>query len=105
MNEYGFFGSKNRDRTYSSDDFSAFFSDIFTDGILGNSTSNLQVIANNSLSLTVKSGTAYIDGRFFRPVANKTVTLKESDATYARYDLVVLRCDYINRKIYLNVII
>lgn len=104
MNEYGFFGSKNKDRTYSSDDFSAFFSDIFTDGILGNSTSNLQVVANGNLSLTVKSGTAYIGGRFFRPIVDKTVTLDDSDATYARYDLIVLRCDYVNREIYLDVI-
>ena len=104
MNEYGFFGSKNKDRTYSSDDFSAFFSDIFTDGVLGNSTSNLQVVANGNLSLTVKSGTAYIGGRFFRPIVDKTVTLDDSDATYARYDLIVLRCDYVNREIYLDVI-
>ena len=104
MNEFGFFGSKNGDRTYNSDDFSAYFSDIFTNGILGDSAGNLQVVSASGMDLTVKRGIAYINGRFFRPTTDKTITVNDSDTEFPRIDLIVLRCDFINREIYLDTV-
>ena len=100
-NEYGFFASKDGDRKYGAADLCAYFSDIFTDGVLGGSTSELRVYPNNKMVLNVSAGTAYIKGRFYRPQTVKTITLSDSDDTNARYDLIVIRLDYTKRSVYL----
>lgn len=100
-NEYGFFASKDGDRKYGAADLCAYFSDIFTDGVLGGSTSELRVYTNNKMVLNVSAGTAYIKGRFYRPQTVKTITLSDSDDTNARYDLIVIRLDYTKRSVYL----
>lgn len=100
-NEYGFFASKDGDRKYGAADLCAYFSDIFTDGVLGGSTSELRVYPNNKMVLNVNAGTAYIKGRFYRPQTVKTITLSDSDDTNARYDLIVIRLDYTKRSVYL----
>lgn len=102
-NEYGFFAAKNHDRRYSADDFSAFFSDFFTDGVLGNNTENLMVRASEDMKLTVSGGTAYIKGRWFRRADSTEVTISDSDTLYERYDAVVLRCDYNERSVYIRI--
>ena len=100
-NEYGFFASKDDDRKYGAADLCAYFSDIFTDGVLGGNASELHVYPNNKMVLNVSAGTAYIKGRFYRPQTVKTITLSDSDDTNARYDLIVIRLDYTKRSVYL----
>ena len=100
-NEYGFFASKDGDRKYGAADLCAYFSDIFTDGVLGGNASELRVYPNNKMVLNVSAGTAYIKGRFYRPQTVKTITLSDSDDTNARYDLIVIRLDYTKRSVYL----
>ncbi len=101
-NEYGFFASKDGDRKYGAADLCAYFSDIFTDGVLGGNASELRVYPNNKMVLNVSAGTAYIKGRFYRPQTVKTITLSDSDDTNARYDLIVIRLDYTKRSVYLT---
>ncbi len=101
---YGFFGSKNGDRKYSAEDFSAFFRDFFTNGIVASDTSYLQVRAQNEFDLTIKKGVCYIDGKFFRPSSDLTVVIPESDTVNDRIDIVIIRCDYATRTIYPAVI-
>ena len=60
-NEYGFFASKEHDRRYSADDFSAFFGDFFTNGVLGSDTNSLKVSAAGDMNISIASGTAYIN--------------------------------------------
>ena len=104
VNETGMFNSESGDRTYNAEDFTGFFADFFTNGILADSTSYLQVAANSGLKLWVLKGKAYINGGFFKPRTSKEITLPDSDLTYPRYDIVVLRWDKIARDIYLDVI-
>lgn len=101
---YGFFGSKNGDRKYSAEDFAAFFRDFFTNGIVAKDTSYLQVRAKSEFELTIKKGTCYIDGKFFRPSSDLTVVIPESDTVNDRIDLVVIRCDHAARTVYPAVI-
>ncbi|MGN1135181.1 MAG: H-type lectin domain-containing protein [Oscillospiraceae bacterium] len=99
-NEYGFFASKNHDRLYSADDFSAFFGDFFTDGVLGSDTNTLMVSAAGDMAVSVAAGTAYIKGRWYRRQSPQLLTLADSDTEYDRIDAVVIRCDYVERMVY-----
>lgn len=104
VNETGIFNSESGDRTYNAEDFTGFYADFFTNGIVADNTSYLQVTANNGMNLYVLKGKAYINGGFFKPKTSKGITLPDSDTTYPRYDIVVLRWDKIARDIYLDVI-
>ncbi|MGN1304622.1 MAG: hypothetical protein ACI4YB_06270 [Oscillospiraceae bacterium] len=99
-NEYGFFASKDHDRRYSADDFSAFFGDFFTNGVLGTNTSALKVSAAGDMDISVASGTAYINGRWYRKQSAQVLTVGASDTLYGRIDAAVIRCDLEKRMIY-----
>jgi hypothetical protein len=104
VNETGMFNSESGDRTYNAEDFTGFYADFFTNGIVADNTNYLQVTANNDMNLYVLKGKAYINGCFFKPKTSKEITLPDSDTTYPRYDIVVLRWDKIARDVYLDVI-
>ena len=97
---FGFFP----DVPYGPEDFTEYFTGFYTNGIHAEDTSYFQVLENSGMTLTVKRGTAYVDGHFFKPPTDLTVRLAESDVEYPRIDLVVIRCDYINENVRLEVI-
>ena len=97
---FGFFP----DVPYGPEDFTEYFTDFYTNGIHAEDTSYFQVVENSGMTLTVKRGTAYVDGHFFKPPTDLTVRLAESDVEYPRIDLVVIRCDYISENVRLEVI-
>lgn len=97
---FGFFP----DVPYGPEDFTGYFTDFYTNGIHAEDTSYFQVLENSGMTLTVKRGTAYVDGHFLKPPTDLTVRLAESDVEYPRIDLVVIRCDYINENVRLEVI-
>lgn len=99
-NEYGFFASKEHDRRYSADDFSAFFGDFFTNGVLGSDTSALMISAAGNMDISIAAGTAYINGRWYRKASAQVLTLGDSDTVYGRVDAVVIRCDFEKRMVY-----
>ena len=97
---FGFFP----DVPYSPEDFTGYFTDFYANGIHAEDTSYFQVLENSGMALTVKRGTAYIAGHFFKPPTDLTVSLAESDVEYPRIDLIVIRCDYVNENVRLEVI-
>ena len=99
-NEYGFFASKEHDRRYSADDFSAFFGDFFTNGVLGADTNSLKASAVGDMNISIASGTAYINGHWYRKESSQVLSLSGSDKTYDRVDAVVIRCDLEKRMVY-----
>lgn len=99
-NEYGFFASKEHDRRYSADDFSAFFGDFFTNGVLGSDTNSLKVSAVGDMNISIASGTAYINGHWFRRKSAQVLALADSDKVYGRIDAAVIRCDLEKRMVY-----
>lgn len=99
-NEYGFFP----DVAYGPDDFTAYFRDFYTNGIKAEDTSYFQVAAQSGMELTVKKGIAYIDGHFFRPSADLSVMLAESDTEFDRIDLIEIKCDYTANSVYVDVV-
>ena len=103
-NEYGFFASKEHDRRYSADDFSAFFNDFFTNGVLGSDTNSLMVSAVGDMNISIAAGTAYINGHWYRKSSAQVLSLGDSDTVYGRKDAVVIRCDLEKRMVYPYVI-
>ena len=103
-NEYGFFASKEHDRRYSADDFSAFFNDFFTNGVLGSDTNSLMVSAVGDMNISIAAGTAYINGHWYRKSSAQVLSLGDSDTMYGRTDAVVIRCDLEKRMVYPYVI-
>lgn len=99
-NEYGFFASKEHDRRYSADDFSTFFGDFFTNGVLGSDTAALMVSAAGNMDISIAAGTAYINGRWYRKASAQVLTVGDSDTVYGRVDAVVIRCDLEKRMVY-----
>ena len=99
-NECGFFP----DVAYGPDDFTSYFRDFYTNGIKAEDTSYFAVVEKSGMTLTVKKGIAYIDGHFYRPFDDVTITLVESDTKFARIDLVEIKCDYVTNKLYVDVI-
>ena len=98
--EFGYFP----DEAYGPDDFTNYFRDFYSNGIMADGTSYFAVTEKNGMSLAVKKGIAYIDGHFYRPFDDVTITLSESDTEFARIDLVEIKCDYVTNKLYVDVI-
>lgn len=99
-NTSGFFSDVN----YGPDDFTSYFRDFYTDGVMADDTNYFAVSQKDGMTLTVNHGVAYIDGHFYRPPLDVTITLGDSDTEYPRIDLVVIKCDYVKKEIYIDVV-
>ena len=101
MEESGFFASIKGDRKYKSDLIATFFSKLFTNGVFNN---ELQVQANNDMTVTLKSGIAFINGYFYNNTIDKVINISLSDTEQSRIDSVVLRLSKENRQIIVDVL-
>ena len=101
MEESGFFASINGDRKYKSDLIATFFSKLFTNGVFNN---ELQVQANDNMTVTLKSGTAFINGYFYNNTVDKVINISLSDTEQSRIDSIVLRFSKENRQIIADVL-
>ena len=96
------FDSINHDRTMSSASFRKLFRSFFTNGIF--STNDFYVTANNSMTLTVGTGNASINGAFYPVNNNVTLTIDSSSGTFDRYDAIVIEFNLTDRQFYLKVV-
>ena len=94
-----FFTSLNGDRKYKASDFAEYFKTFIGNGVFPNPSTNLQVIANGDMTLTVSQGNAWINGYMYSNTYNLILTVKNSDSSLKRIDRVVVKCDFINREI------
>lgn len=93
------FDSVNNDRLYSAEDFANCFALFIGNGIFPNPSSNLQVLSNNTMNLTVKRGSAFINGRMYILDGDTTFRVPTPHNTYRRRDSIVVRLDMVNRNI------
>ena len=104
MERYSFFNAViddagNFDREYLAEDYANYFASFIGNGIYTNSADNLQVIAKGDLVVGVKTGKAWINGYYYENTTVKNFTLDIPDASMARIDRVVVRLDFLERKI------
>lgn len=99
----GFFMSVDGDRKYDAPFFAEYFASFIGNGVFPDPSTNMQVIANNDMSVTVKKGRGWIDGYVAFNDDDYILQLDPADGVLNRIDRIVLRWDLIDRKIKLQV--
>lgn len=99
MEKSSFFNSINGDRKYKASDFAEFFNSLLTNGVFPNPSTNLQVIANNNMTVTLKLGKAWINGYIYINTDNLILNVDVADGVLNRIDRVVIRFDTAGRAI------
>ena len=94
-----FFTSLNGDRRYKASDFAEYFKTFIGNGVFPNPSTNLQVIANGDMTLTLSPGYAWLNGYMYSNTDDLVLTIDHADSALKRIDRVVIRCDYVNREI------
>lgn len=95
----GFFMSVDGDRVYKSDFFAEYFATFIGNGVFPKPSDNLQVIANNDMTITVGKGSGWINGYVIFNDSNYLLNLEPADGVLNRIDRVVLRWDSLDREI------
>lgn len=103
MIESGFFNSVNGDRKYNEKFFRLFFGTLIGNGIFPNPSTNLQVYESSNMTVTVKLGKGWINGYFIASDSDYNLTLDTADGVLNRIDRIVMRLDYTDRKIDIEV--
>lgn len=88
------------DRSYLAEDFARYFSTFIGNGVFPNPSDQLQVIAvDNNMNIRIKKGCAWINGYFYENTDEYILKLNPADGVLDRIDRVVLRLDFLERKI------
>ncbi|WP_243182725.1 hypothetical protein [Clostridium gasigenes] len=94
------FNSVNSDRKYKAEDFREYFASFIGNGVFPNPSTNLQVIANNNMTVTIRMGKSWINGAIYVNTDDYILNVDVADGILNRIDRVVLRMDTTLRKIY-----
>lgn len=87
------------DRVYSSDDFATMFEGFWGSGVIPNTDNALMVeVIENSFSIKVNAGDAFVGGRFYQNTSDFKITLDISGKEN-RVDFIVLRMDKSKREV------
>lgn len=103
MEKSSFFNSISGDRRYKAEEWSEYFASFIANGVFPNPSTGLQVLASNSMIITVNTGKAWINGYFYFNTSNLTITLDNADGVLNRIDRIVVRWDLQDRVISVEV--
>lgn len=103
MEKSSFFNSISGDRRYKTGEWAEYFASFITNGVFPLPSTGLQVLANNSMTITVKTGKAWINGYFYFNTSDHSVVIDTADGVLKRIDRVVVRWDLQERKISVKV--
>lgn len=103
MEKSSFFNSISGDRRYKAEEWAEYFASFISNGVFPNPSTGLQVLASNSMIITVNTGKAWINGYFYFNTSNLTITLDNADGVLNRIDRVVVRWDLQERVISVQV--
>lgn len=99
LEKSSFFNSINGDRKYKTEDWAEYFNSFITNGVFPNPSTNLQVISNNDMTVTVKAGRAWINGYVYINTDDLVLNIDVADGVLNRIDRIVLRLDTVGRNI------
>ena len=91
------------DRLYGSIDFATLFGMFFTNGVFVNPTTNLQVVAKEGLTLTVKAGRAFIDGYWYELTEDMDINVDVNTTSYTINTTIICVLDRTNRVVEIKV--
>ena len=92
--QYSFFNSKDHDRRYNARHWADYFAPLFKSGVFNG---NLQVTANDNMTVTVNAGYAWIDGYAYHLTEPLTVDLETASGNMNRIDNIKITLDLTNR--------
>lgn len=102
MSEYAmFYNSVEGDRVYDADDMTDWLKPFFVTGVFNG---QMQVTANDDMTVTVAAGYCNIDGKVKHFTDAQTFDLETASGTLNRIDNVVLRRDDTNRDITIEIV-
>lgn len=84
-------GQPEYDRAISSQPLKNLLHRLFTDGILPDVSSNLEVVAGEGMTINVKPGFCIIQGGLKLEEELRTLSIQASSSSYSRIDTVVMR--------------
>ncbi|WMJ81979.1 hypothetical protein RBU49_06945 [Clostridium sp. MB40-C1] len=88
------------DRSYLAEDFARYFATFIGNGVFPNPSSQLQLVAvDNNMQVRIKQGKAWINGYFYENTDTYIFKLDPADGVLNRIDRIVLRLDFLERKI------
>lgn len=99
MEKSSFFNSVNGDRRYKATEFAEYFSSFIGNGVFPNPSNNLQIIANNNMTVTLKAGRGWINGYFYINTNDLVLNIDPADGVLNRIDRIILRLDFAKREI------
>lgn len=99
MEKSSFFNSVNGDRKYKASDFAEFFNSLLTNGVFPTPSTNLQVLSNGDMTITIKAGKAWINGYVYINDCDLILPISVADGVLNRIDTIVLRMDTVERNI------
>lgn len=94
-----FFNSVAGDRKSGADSFAAYFASFITNGVFPNPGTNLQVVSNSDMTVTVSIGKGWIAGYFYLNDAVLILPIDVADGVLKRIDRIALRMDVVDRSI------
>lgn len=103
MEKSSFFNSISGDRRYKAEEWAEYFASFIANGVFPNPSTGLQVLASNSMIITVNTGKAWINGYFYFNTSTLNITLDNADGVLNRIDRVVVRWDLQERAISVQV--
>lgn len=96
-----FYGSNNKDRVYGPESMEEWLRPFFTTGVFNG---EMQVRANNNMTVTVKKGNVNINGKTKCFDEDQNFEIENADGRLPRIDTVVIRRDDTQRDFYVKII-
>ena len=94
---YDYFWNSDSDRYYDADSMGDWLRPFFRNGVFNG---QMQVTANDNMSVTVAAGYGYINGKHRHFLTQTTLDLEIASGTLDRIDSVILRRNDTERRIH-----
>ncbi|MBD5547512.1 MAG: hypothetical protein HDQ97_08945 [Lachnospiraceae bacterium] len=101
VKSYDYFWNSKKDRYYDADSMGDWLRPFFVNGVFNG---QMQVTANNDMSVTVGAGYGYINGKHRHFLTPTQLDLETASGTLNRIDNVILRRNDTERMIYLLIV-
>ncbi|MFJ8102786.1 hypothetical protein [Lysinibacillus sp. NPDC096212] len=104
MIKFGMMNSINGDRRYKAEDFAQYFATFIGNGIFVKPSDCLQVMAvTNAMKVIIRPGKAWINGYYLINDDDYSLSLAVGDTSLNRIDRIVIRLDFLQRKMSVEV--
>lgn len=91
------------DRVYYAEDWMRYFAAFITSGTFLREPTNLQVLANGDMTVTLKTGSMIIDGARYDNIGDIIITLDPADGVLSRIDRIAITWSKPDRDIHYEI--